>query len=246
MFATSGHPGQFDAISRVPDQQPWYYVDKDASLKRLFTFGLCIARSYLREQNPEEPPAVGRIVRERLIRAQTRGSRTIRTPRSRTCRPTTRSGVPAWFPASLTRQFAPSSSRRVTRSASRQFTSHGALIRRRDIIARTWLNGVNPIVDVSLDPSGALNFTNAAVAARVATHGRTRLRGRDSTMIQARANGSRSRTDGAARRRTARSGRRRGLHRSDDLERQHPDHPGWVRPFESISDAKARNGGPSG
>jgi hypothetical protein len=45
------------------------------------------------------------------------------------------------------------------------------LIRRRDIIARTWLNAVNPIVEVSLDASGTLSFTNAAVAAGVAAHG---------------------------------------------------------------------------
>lgn len=45
------------------------------------------------------------------------------------------------------------------------------LIRRHDIIARVWLNGVNPIVDASLSPAGVLTFTNAAVAARVATHG---------------------------------------------------------------------------
>ena len=45
------------------------------------------------------------------------------------------------------------------------------LIRRRDIVARRWLNGVNPIVDVSLSPAGALTFSNAAVDARVATHG---------------------------------------------------------------------------
>jgi hypothetical protein len=45
------------------------------------------------------------------------------------------------------------------------------LVRRRDIIAGTWLNGVNPIVDVSLDAKGTLNFTNAAVAAGVGTHG---------------------------------------------------------------------------
>ena len=45
------------------------------------------------------------------------------------------------------------------------------LVRRRDIIARTWLTGVNPIVDVSLDSTGSLRFTNAAVAAGVAAHG---------------------------------------------------------------------------
>jgi hypothetical protein len=44
------------------------------------------------------------------------------------------------------------------------------LVRRRDIIARTRLNAVNPIVDVSLDATGTLSFTNAAVAAGVAAH----------------------------------------------------------------------------
>jgi hypothetical protein len=45
------------------------------------------------------------------------------------------------------------------------------LARRRDIVTRHWLNGVNPIVDVTLDPSGGLAFANAAVANGVATHG---------------------------------------------------------------------------
>jgi hypothetical protein len=39
------------------------------------------------------------------------------------------------------------------------------------IVVREWLNGVNPIVDVTLSPAGALAFSNAAVDARVATHG---------------------------------------------------------------------------
>jgi hypothetical protein len=44
------------------------------------------------------------------------------------------------------------------------------LVWRRDMIARAWLNRVNPIVDVSLDATGTLSFTNAAVAAGVAEH----------------------------------------------------------------------------
>ena len=42
------------------------------------------------------------------------------------------------------------------------------LIKRRDIIARTWLAGVNPVVDPALTRAGALTFRNAAQEAGVA------------------------------------------------------------------------------
>ena len=42
------------------------------------------------------------------------------------------------------------------------------LIKRRDRIGRTYLTAVNPVVDVSLDQSGLLTFTNAAVDAAAA------------------------------------------------------------------------------
>jgi hypothetical protein len=43
------------------------------------------------------------------------------------------------------------------------------LITRRDKVLKTYLNGVNPIVDASLDASGTLTFENAAVLAKAAT-----------------------------------------------------------------------------
>lgn len=42
------------------------------------------------------------------------------------------------------------------------------LIRRRDKIAHSWLNVVNPLVDLRIDTSGVLTFDNAAVLAGVA------------------------------------------------------------------------------
>jgi hypothetical protein len=42
------------------------------------------------------------------------------------------------------------------------------LIKRRDKVLKTWLNGVNPVVNPVLSPGGELTFANAAVAARVA------------------------------------------------------------------------------
>jgi hypothetical protein len=43
------------------------------------------------------------------------------------------------------------------------------LIKRRDKVLATWLNQVNPVVDVTLGATGALTFSNAAVEARTAT-----------------------------------------------------------------------------
>ena len=43
------------------------------------------------------------------------------------------------------------------------------LIKRRDKVLATWLNQVNPVVDVALDATGALTFRNAAVDAKAAT-----------------------------------------------------------------------------
>jgi hypothetical protein len=57
-----------------------------------------------------------------------------------------------------------------------QYTDPGAeqlltevLIQRRDKIARSYLNAINPVIDVRLDAGGALTFGNAAVDAGVGT-----------------------------------------------------------------------------
>ena len=43
------------------------------------------------------------------------------------------------------------------------------LIKRRDKVARTWLTGINPLVDARLGSNGVLEFENAAVTARAAS-----------------------------------------------------------------------------
>jgi len=43
------------------------------------------------------------------------------------------------------------------------------LVKRRDKVLATWLNQVNPVVDVALDAAGALTFRNEAVDAKAAT-----------------------------------------------------------------------------
>jgi hypothetical protein len=42
------------------------------------------------------------------------------------------------------------------------------LIKRRDKVLRTWLAGVNPLVEFALSETGDLTFVNAAVAAKIA------------------------------------------------------------------------------
>ena len=99
------------------------------------------------------------------------GRRTTRIPRSPTCVQTMRSGGRDWWHGSRTKRFARSSVR--WGSTIRWPAEHIArvLIERRDAIARTWLNGVNPIVDPRLAADGTLTFANAAVAAGAATPG---------------------------------------------------------------------------
>jgi hypothetical protein len=43
------------------------------------------------------------------------------------------------------------------------------IMARRDKVLRTWLNQVNPVVDLTLSPDGVLSFANAAIDAGAAT-----------------------------------------------------------------------------
>jgi hypothetical protein len=56
---------------------------------------------------------------------------------------------------------------RYTDSAAADYITR-TLIARRDKVLRTWLTGVNPVVEPQLSPTGVLTFENAAVNAGVA------------------------------------------------------------------------------
>lgn len=80
----------------------------------------------------------------------------------------------AFWAARLVARFSDEAIRAIVAKA--QYTEPGAseyvvktLIARRDKVLRAWLTGVNPIVNVSLDPSGVLTFHNAAIEAGVAS-----------------------------------------------------------------------------
>ena len=93
------------------------------------------------------------------------------------------------------------------------------LVRRRDIIARTWLNGVNPIVDVALDARDRSASRTPRLPPASPRTAPTRLPGPASTTNPEQRAGLGRETD--ASRAVPRLGHcsRSPIHRGDDLER---------------------------
>jgi hypothetical protein len=80
----------------------------------------------------------------------------------------------AFWAARLVSKFSNEAIRAIVGKA--QYSEPGAaehiattLIKRRDKVVRTWLTGVNPLVDPRLEADGTLTFENAAVTAGVAS-----------------------------------------------------------------------------
>ena len=78
------------------------------------------------------------------------------------------SGPRAFLPASPTTACARSSTRRST--PTRKATGYlvETLITRKNKVLKSWLNATNPLVNLSLSPTGELTFENAAHKAGVA------------------------------------------------------------------------------
>jgi hypothetical protein len=160
--------------TRAPDpptSNHEYYVEKDLSLKRLATLGLLTEPAY-RVKGPDRdslPPSAGYFESESFVPDEWKPN--YPNPAFSNMQPDD-----AFWGARLVSRFSDATIRAIVQAAGYddpQAVDYLArtLIRRRDIIARHWLNGVNPVVELSLSPAGALTFANAAVAAGVATHG---------------------------------------------------------------------------
>jgi hypothetical protein len=154
-----------------PTSNHEYYVEKGLSLKRLLTLGLVPEAPY-RVEGPDRdslPPSAGWFESDSFVPDQWKAN----YPNAAF---SNMQPDDAFWGARLVSRFSDGALRAIVQAAGyddpqavEYLTT--ILIRRRDIVARSWLNGVNPIVDLSLSPAGALTFSNAAVAARVATHG---------------------------------------------------------------------------
>jgi hypothetical protein len=141
-----------------------YRFEADEALKTLLTFGLWV-RPWARFDYPDVPPAVGRFESVHFEPEKWKPEYPI--PAFERMRP-----EDAFWAARIIARFDEPAVRaivgkgRYTDPAAADFIVR-TLMERRAKILRTWLNGVMPIVDPSLDASG-LSFRNAAMDAGVA------------------------------------------------------------------------------
>jgi hypothetical protein len=161
--------GSSTRFTEPPISNHEYYVEKNSSLKRLFSLGFYTPK-YQRNRVPDDfPPSIGWFESSSFEPDAWK-------PNYPNAAFSNMQPDDAFWGARLVSRFSDGAIRAMVEQAGYddpravEYLTR-TLIQRRDIIARTWLNGVNPIVDVSLDANGILSFTNAAAAAGVGTHG---------------------------------------------------------------------------
>ena len=207
------------------------YLDKDASLAALASFGFAVPR-YLRVPRADGPPSAGAF--DSTSFDPVRWKANYPNPAFSNMRPDD-----AFWGARLVARFSDEAIRAIVdqvrfddRLAGEHITR--VLIERRDAIARAWLNGVNPVVDPRLAADGTLTFANAAVAAGAATPGSgytvswSRF---DNGLGKAEATGDEMQV--TRERATAPSGLLADAEFvMATIRGEHPDHPGWRQPVQ--------------
>ena len=145
-----------------------YILEWSPGWKTLATLGL-YTRPWLHYDYPAVPPSVGRFEGDYFDAAQWKPE--YPNPAFANMR-----ADDAFWAARIVSRFSHDAIRAIVEKA--QYTDARAtdyitatLIKRRDKVLRTWLVGVNPLVDFALSDGGELTFTNAAVDAGVATFG---------------------------------------------------------------------------
>ena len=157
------------SATRFPDNAQSgreYFLEKRRSLLTLATLGLYV-KPWLRIPELEAPPSVGRFTGQYFDPASWRAE--YPNAAFENMRPDD-----AFWGARLVSAFSNEAVAAAVRKAAYQdpratLYMTQALIARRDRIRETWLNGVNPLVDLALDEQGRLSFVNAAVEAGAAT-----------------------------------------------------------------------------
>ena len=148
---------------------PWvgheYVMQRRPALLTLASLGLW-RRSFIDVDAPDDLPAAGNFTADGFVPAKWRPH--YRNPAFANMQP-----EDAFWAARLVAAFTPDAITRIVEKA--QFSDPkvvdhviGTLLRRRELILRAWLTGVNPIVEPRIESGGTLRFDNAAVAAGVA------------------------------------------------------------------------------
>jgi hypothetical protein len=142
-----------------------YIYEPAPGWRTLATLGLYV-RPWILVDYPDVPPSVGRFEGDAFDPASWKPE--YPNPAFRNMRPDD-----AFWGATIVGRFSDAAIRAIVEKArysDPRATEYmtATLIKRRDKVLRTWLNGVNPVIDPVLSPQGTLMFGNAAVAARVA------------------------------------------------------------------------------
>ena len=146
-----------------------YMYDPDTTLKQLLTFGLWVPPWYRVDYPPDLPVSA--------LRFESNGFDPMGwkpeypNPAFLNMRPDD-----AFWAAKILAKVSDEAIAAIVRKArysEPRATEHltRVLIERRDMALKVWLNGVNPLVDFALSPTGVLTFENASEQARAAVPG---------------------------------------------------------------------------
>lgn len=142
-----------------------YIFEQAPGWKTLATLGLYL-RPWMLIEYPDVPPSVGRFEGDAFDPDAWKPE--YPNPAFDNMRPDD-----AFWAARIVSRFSDAAIRAIVEKArysDSEATDYvvATLIKRRDRVLRTWLNVVNPVVDLALDAKGTLTWRNAAVAARAA------------------------------------------------------------------------------
>jgi hypothetical protein len=148
---------------------PWvgheYVVEGRPALATFASLGLW-RRPFMRVKAPSDLPAAGNFTADRFAPASWR-------PHYRNAAFENMQPEDAFWAARLVAAFTPEAITRIVdkaRFTDPRVTDHvtGTLLRRRELILRTWLAPLNPLVQPAIVDDATLRFTNAAVDAELA------------------------------------------------------------------------------
>jgi hypothetical protein len=142
-----------------------YIYENAPGWRTLATLGFYL-RPWMLIDYPDVPPSIGRFEGDAFEPEKWKPE--YPNPAFENMRPDD-----AFWGARIVSRFSDEAIRAIVEKA--RYTDRGAtdymtqtIIKRRDKVMRTWLNGVNPAVNPALTATGELTFENAAIAARVA------------------------------------------------------------------------------
>jgi len=166
MFDFGSIMGSGSVFAQVPRAGNEYILEWAPALKTLATLGLYV-RPWALEDYPDVAPSVGRFEADFFDPVRWRPE--YPNPAFDAMRP-----EDAFWAACLVARFSDEALRAIVAKARYSEPSAAGyitdvLIKRRDKVLRTWLTGVNPIVEPRLSADGTLTFDNAAVSAGVAS-----------------------------------------------------------------------------